>query len=204
MRIFLIRHAITQQSAKRLIKNDHKDFGLSKEGIAQAIRLRNTFNKIEGKFTVYISPAKRCCQTAKIIFPKLKNEFKTELAFREINKGYPKLIKNNSSFANMTVDEWELKYNNKISNRARNLYKYPSGESVSKMNSRVLYFFNNLISQLNGHDVVIVSHNGPLRAIIAYTLGSLEIYRSVVIDHGCYSELEYDNGSFVLKKMNNI
>jgi len=202
MKILLLRHTATTQSIKRLIRDDCKDFNLSNEGVAQAIALKDKFIDLAGKFKIYVSPAKRCLQTAEIIFPDFIDRFEIASELRELDKGFVNAIKKDPSLKDMTIDGWELKYNNLSDPLARNSYIYPSGESVLMMNSRVAAFFDRIIDKAVDAKIIIISHNGPIRAIITHALGLEHANRLVAIEHGSYSELTRDGHGFVLSKLN--
>lgn len=201
MHIFLIRHAMTEQNNKRLIINDHSDFGLSKEGIIQAIKLKNKFNN-KKNYIIYTSPLKRCRQTAEIIFAQSINKIRVAPELKELNKGFVELVKKRPNLKSMTVDEWELEYNNSDDPAIKRSYVYPSGESISLISSRVIAFLNRLIRKSTDHDLIIVSHNSPIKAIIVNALGVANAYNSILIEHASYSELIYNDGKFVLSELN--
>ena len=202
MKILLLRHAATSQSVKRLIRDDHEDLSLSEEGVVQAIVLKDKFIDLTEIFKIYVSPAKRCLQTAEIIFPDFIDRFEIAPELREIDKGFACAIKKNPSLKDMTIDDWELKYNNSSDPLARNSYIYPSGESVLMMNSRVAAFFDRIINRAEDAKIIIISHNGPIRAIIAHALGLEYANRLIAIEPGSYSELSRDGYGFILSKLN--
>lgn len=203
MRIILIRHTKSKQSIKALLKDDDSNGGLSQLGVAQAHNLKHLF-KNEEERKIFVSPAKRCLQTAKLIFPQQEKEFIISPELREINKGFLKEIKKNSKLGLMTVQEWELKYNNSNKPQIKIQYKYPSGESVIEMINRVNNFFKQLVQGETCPELVIISHNGPIKGIISSVLNNPELYSLIACDSGCYSELECRQGSFIVKKLNSM
>lgn len=199
MHIFLIRHAETVQSAHRFIKDDHRDFKLSKSGIAQALILKNKLNYLKNP-TIYYAPTNRCLQTAALTFPKLKSSFIKAAELGEIDKGFLSAIKKNSSLKLLTTDDWELRFNN-IPGK-KHSYLYPSGESISQLTARVTIFYKTLLQTVKGDNLVIFSHNGPIKTIIAHSLSKKNLYTSIRIDEGHYVELDLECGKFILSKLN--
>lgn len=205
MHIYLLRHSITIHDKERNIKNDNKDYALSVEGIAQTKKLKKKLlqQRLSNFIRVYVAPDKRCRQTASILFPKLKSKFIIVDDLREINKGFNRFLKENHYLGDMTIDKWELLYNNSSASE-RNAFVYPSGESINKLYRRVVRTFVDILKENNGQDLLIVSHNGPIRAIISYALGSKDgVYRSINIMNGAYSEVIYEKGKFTLVRLNN-
>lgn len=202
MRIILIRHASTDHNFSGYIKDDNLDLPLSsgwRREIKNTIYCVNSDNIIANK--IYISPSKRAAQTAKAIFKVCK--FKVVEEFSEIDKGFEKFLVDNKNKKNLTVNEWEKIYNTEKGKKRMN-FKYPSGITLNQYISKIINKFLEIVNK-TGRDknLVIVSHNGPIKAILTEVLGGhKELYYNIEIQNGKYTEINYEDGSFRLVCLN--
>ena len=179
-RLLLVRHGITEfNSARKFV--GHSDVELSTIGCRQAERLRDRLvnNKIDA---VYSSDLKRAVMTAKIvssghevdieIYPELKELDYGDiegLTFEEASLLYPEVAE---SMANLSLQ-----------------LKLPGGESFEKFIRRTGKFLNQLKRHTPSQTVLIISHGGPLRALICHLLG---------IEAGHWRKFRFNNASLTV------
>jgi len=161
-KLLLVRHGDTElNSAQRFW--GQTDVELSAAGLKQAERLRDRLatQRIDA---VYSSNLQRALVTAKtiaserqlevIICPELREtnfgEFEG-LTFEEITQLYPEMTK--------LWTDWSLQI------------RFPGGESVDELNTRVSKFLDELRKHAPEETILIVAHSAPLRLIICYLLG---------------------------------
>lgn len=161
-RLFLVRHGNTEaNSAERFW--GQTDVGLSAIGKQQAKKMRHRLASEEIE-SVYSSQLRRASLTARIIASSHQLEVITcdellevnfgkveGLTFNEIGQRYPELVK-----------KWPM----------RDLsFKFPDGESIGEVNSRVMKFRDRLAKHAPEETVLVVAHAGVLRLLICHLLG---------------------------------
>jgi alpha-ribazole phosphatase/probable phosphoglycerate mutase len=152
MRMILLRHAATGAVGRCY---GELDLPLSDEGRAQAARVR-----IEPVDTVYTSPRQRALETARIVKPDLAPV--VEPALREIDFG---------RFEGLTYDEAAALEPELYARwmETPTEVTFPGGESWPLLRDRVRQFAAR-IRELHER-VLIVSHGGPIRALLSEALG---------------------------------
>ena len=160
-RLLLARHGNTKgNSAERFW--GQTDVELSANGIWQAQRLANRLAREKIHF-IYTSTLRRASATAEIIASCHQMEVITcpelleinfglveGLSFSEIGERYPELVK-----------AWP----------DRDLsFRFPGGESIGELNSRVVKFYHRLKKHAPEDTVLVVAHSGVLRLLICHLL----------------------------------
>ena len=146
-KIFFMRHAQTALNDGTFL-GQGRDPGILNKGI-QAFQENNIK-------TVYSSPAKRCVETAKLIFPQVTltkdNRLKEinyasaeGMTFETLKKQHPKII-----------DEWS---------KGKDPHFPDGGENTSGVLSRLNNFLGNISGKIDGATVVM-THNVVLRCLI--------------------------------------
>ncbi|MFH1866977.1 MAG: histidine phosphatase family protein [Patescibacteria group bacterium] len=200
MKIYLIRHGSTLQNETRLVVGDADQSSLTSLGIKELKLLKKRLPKPSQMDKIIISDDVSTKQSGKILFPNRSLVVKSFL--NEINKGFLFLSKTRNNDLKMTVDEWERKYNNNRDAKIRLKFKYPSGLSIEKFCGHVFNVFGGMLKGKIKGNLFIVSHNGPIKAIICRLLGDLTLYYKLSILNGCYSEFEYSEKYRKLLKLN--
>ncbi|OGI63566.1 hypothetical protein A2818_01940 [Candidatus Nomurabacteria bacterium RIFCSPHIGHO2_01_FULL_40_12] len=146
MKIYVVRHGLTEFNKKNLINGANKDF-LVPEGKEQArataLLLPNTIKRI------YSSSFLRAKQTAEIFNEKLKVLLTFHDELQEVNfgdlQGTPYLKEYRTKHINMDYD-WR-----------------PSGESVENVKKRVLKILEIIERENKSEEALIVAHGGIIR-----------------------------------------
>lgn len=154
MIIYFVRHGETEWNKKKIIQG-HKDSPLTLKGKVIAKKLGKILSskKIE---IIYVSDLGRCVQTAKIINKCLKIRLIKTPRLRERNFGY----------LNGRLDK-EVKKVIDLSNPDEIA---PNGESFHQLKNRIINFIESL-SQKKLKSVLLVTHEGPVRAILSNYYG---------------------------------
>jgi len=184
MQIYLVRHGkIEWKKDKAYI--GQMDLPLSMEGILQAEKLREYFEKIPLD-QAYTSPLSRCVKTLDILLadrpvPRVQVD-----ALKEIDMG-----------------KWDGKSISEIKNccpavyqqrgREIDIFTPPAGESFLDLKQRVMPAFEKIIMQSISKSILILAHAGVIRVILADLLGLSikEIFKWSVVYADIF-KLDYD------------
>jgi alpha-ribazole phosphatase len=195
-RLLLVRHGNTKlNNAKRFWGKT--DVELSTDGIMQAEKLRDrlAMEKIDA---AYSSTLSRTRLTAEIITSRHKLDVTTRAELSEINFGYlegltfEEVGKLHPEMADI-LSKWSKRP------------KFPGGESLDELESRVQKFLKQLPKHKPEETILIVAHAGTLRLMICNLLGiGLEHWRHVQVDLASLSIIEtYPQGA-VLSLLNDV
>ncbi|WP_432665705.1 alpha-ribazole phosphatase [Wukongibacter baidiensis] len=132
---------------------------LTKKGLVQAEEVRKKL--ADEEFDIIISSdLDRCLMTAEIINRSHGKEIVKETALKELNFGdwegcnYEDICTNYPKETKL----WQNDYVN---------FKIPNGESLLEMHDRVNKRFDEIISKFSEGKILIVSHSGAIRSILA-------------------------------------
>lgn len=183
-RVIYVRHGETDFPINRIYCDGKEDPSLNSVGQSQAKDAASYLANLNVD-AIYASPCSRTDMTANIIagHHNINIQFEDELVernfgvweglyFEEIESQYPALYK-----------EWK-------ENQAA--FKPESGESVYDMSERVSRAVERIIERHEEQTVIVVSHVGPIRALVAQALCMpIEAYRRVSIDPASMSIIDY-------------
>ena len=186
MKIVFIRHGKTKgNTEKRYI--GRTDEVLSEEGIDEVNRI---WKKTVDADIVFVSPMKRCVETAKLIFTDL-NEFITIQEWSEIDfgdfegKNYLEL-KDNEDYQKW-ID-------------SNGIMSFLNGESRSNFINRCMEGFYKCIEicrKKSCERIYCVVHGGTIMAIMSSLTGK-EYFDFQIDNAGCY-EIEFDMKNGIIK-----
>lgn len=190
LELVLLRHGETD-SNKNGKYLGWTDVELNKYGVSQAEKARDKLKHIS--FDVVISsPLKRARETAEIISEDIiyNSELKEtnfglwdNLSFQEIKEKYPQDYK-------LWMKDWGG-------------FIFPEGESALDMHKRAVNFVDEIINKKQQGTVLIVTHAGLIRSIIAHLLG-MEIAGAwhFHIDNCSITRIQITDGYAVLTELN--
>ncbi len=191
MRLIIIRHGETYENAAGITQG-HLNSKLNQRGIEQAkkVALRLKDEKID---VCYTSDLDRCVDTAKeiILFhPQVQLILTKEL--REQNKG---------------VCEGRHKDINRQAfikaNVPYHLWDYEGGETFVAVTARNLRFVGELQKKHQGENVLIVTHVGPIRGLLANINNeSLEETRKYQARNTELTIIDYNHQKPIVEKLN--
>ncbi len=183
--LFLVRNADTDFSRDRRVAG-RRDIGLSAEGRAQSARLRDA---LTGRFDIaeiMASPLPRAVETAEILA--------TTFGLGVVRD--PRLI-------DFDAGRWEGQSHQEIagSNEYRRFIddpvseSIPGGERISDVRDRVVAAVSQALADNElGANIMLVSHAGPLRVLLAHYLGmNLTHYHRLRLSPSSLSILRFDS-----------
>lgn len=176
MKIIFIRHGQTKgNEEKRYIGKT--DESLSQKGIEEIKK-----HLYPNADIIYVSPMKRCIETAKIIYPNSKYIICSD--FRECDFGI---------FEGKNYDELKNKPDYQKWLDSMGTMQIPQGESHEQFKTRCCNEFKGIVKTLNDTAALIV-HGGTIMAILEkYAVPKSDFY-SYQVKNGCGYVTEFENG----------
>ncbi|UNC92487.1 histidine phosphatase family protein [Candidatus Contubernalis alkaliaceticus] len=180
--IYLLRHGQTLWNDQWRLQGQ-KDIDLSPKGMLQAKRAAESLIKVDFD-SIYCSDLSRAVKTAEIVAEGRENEVIRTEKLREVSFG-----------------SWEGKNLQEITGQEREYYKswlrdpvnypVPGGESMVDVKNRVINFLDTVLVKKD-EKILLVSHGGPIKIIIAKALHmNLSHLSSLVISPVSLSILQY-------------
>jgi probable phosphoglycerate mutase len=170
--ILLVRHGKTPTTGK-LLPGRAPGLHLAEEGVAQAVRAGERIAELATVDALYCSPLERARETAAPIGKSLGMRPKVDRGLLECDFGdwtgaeLAKLYK---------VPEW------RTVQKAPSTFRFPSGESFTEMQVRIVSALDRLRAQHPGGTIVCVSHADPIKAAMAHALGThIDLFQRIVI-----------------------
>ncbi len=164
LRVYFLRHGETDWNLRGLYQG-HTDVSLNERGRRQA---RLVAAKLRGVIydNVYTSDLRRARETAQIIMPQIGVEAATPLGgLRELNFG---------AWEGLSFAEVELNYPKECQRIFTEplVFQPTAGETVTAMNSRVVKAWKRILwDNHRSGTIMIVTHDGPIRALWGHWLG---------------------------------
>ncbi|GAB1856569.1 alpha-ribazole phosphatase [Flavobacteriaceae bacterium MHTCC 0001] len=188
MEIYLVRH--TTPTIKKGICYGQSDLDLAMSWKDEFITVASNL-PFADTATIISSPLKRCALLAQ----NLGNTIVYDNRLKELNFG-----------------DWELKNWNEISEKELTSWmqdfvnvQVPNGESYTQLASRVFSFFEAIKVSKVYKTVVIVTHAGPIRALLSKLLDMpLKDSFKIKINYGDVFHITKENNQFQLKTNINL
>ncbi len=187
MKLFLVRHGETHENRDR-ISQGHSDGTLTRKGKVQSSKLakRLLTEKIE---VIYCSDLGRCKDTILPFTKKSKIPIVFTDRLRERNSGV---------FQGRPHEEMKKWYSDFLKENKVDSYSIrpPKGESYYDLMDRIGKFVEWLRKKEAGKNVLLVSHGGPLVAVMLHLFGqSPQAY---------YKKYRQDNASLTIVSLNDF
>jgi len=194
LRLVLVRHGEPVHAAKGRCYG-RLDIGLSDVGRTQ-IQAKLCLIRSFRAVALYASPLKRAVESAAIVGVCLGLQPAVSSELQEINFG---------CFEGLTYSEIERLYPKEFTlwmERPSEI-KFPEGESFAEVKARVLKFKEFLLNTHEGKTVILVSHGGTNRIMLAEALGILD-HMSFRIDqaYAAVNIIDYFQGSPIVRLVN--
>ena len=184
-RVILVRHGETDFPKNRIYCDAQEDPALNSTGQAQAAQAAK-FLSLEDVSAIYVSPSLRTRMTAEAI---AKHHDQLSVAFDS------NLVERNfGDWEGMYFDEIESQYPQKYREWKENqaAFKLGLGESVYDLSERVAPVISKIVAAHPGQVVVVVTHVGPIRVLLAKALNlPVEGYRQLAIDPASMTGVDY-------------
>ncbi|MDH7444094.1 alpha-ribazole phosphatase [Aquimarina sp. 2201CG14-23] len=150
MEIYLVRH--TTPNIEKGICYGQSDLGVTESFDAEALTIHQQI-PIKEISNIYASPLQRCKLLAKTFdIPTIFDNRLKELDFGDWE------LQPWDSISPSEINPWMEDFVN---------VKVPNGESYIMLQERILAFYNSL-NHTSTEKIVIVTHAGPMRALLAY------------------------------------
>lgn len=183
-RIIFVRHGVTDFPTDRIYCDDIEDPVLNDEGRVQAGQAAKFLSSIKAE-AIISSPLARTRMTAQLISDAIGLDVETDVRLVERKFGI---------WEGLRFDEIERQFPSLYLDWKRNQaeFKPEGGESVFDLLERVGAVIFDIKQRFAGKTVVIVSHVGPIRVLIADALGlSVKSYRQIGIDYASVSCVDF-------------
>ena len=184
--LLLARHGETDWTRTKRWQG-HGDPPLNDRGRTQARALADTLAEV-ALDAIYCSDLRRAAQTAAIVAERHGLEPVLDSELRENDFG---------DWTGLTRDEVERRFPHGALLRKRGGKGWSGGESYDEMAERVVRAATAIAEEHDGQRVLVVTHNGPIRAIHAHALGvRYSEYRQTAksIKKGSVSAVTLENG----------
>ena len=185
VRFFLVRHGETAENIQMRYLGT-RDEPLTEKGVLQARQAAEAISQLRIKIVVS-SPMRRARDTALQIQQACGLELRLDSRLAEGSFGRweglsrEEVLKLGGEDAEMLL-RWE----------SDSSIAPPGGESIQHIQQRVTQLVDELAAEFPDRSVVLVSHVGPIKALIAAVLGiSLEASRGFFLDPGTISVVEW-------------
>jgi broad specificity phosphatase PhoE len=158
--LLLARHGETRWTRTKRWQG-HADPPLNRRGRVQA---RALARELVGEHldAIYSSDLRRASETAAIVARATELDVRLDPDLRENDFG---------DWTGLTRDDVERRFPGGALRRKQGLKGWNGGESYEEMASRVIQAVSRIAAQHRRENVLVVSHNGPIRAIHAHALG---------------------------------
>ena len=188
--ILLVRHGQTPTTGK-ILPGRAAGLHLADAGVSQAHRVAERISELHKVDAIYASPLERARETAAPIGKALNQRVKIDKGLLECDFGdwtgaeLGKLMKK---------PEWSTVQ------RAPSTFRFPSGESFTEMQTRMVTALDKIRAAHPGGTVVCVSHADPIKAAVAHAMGThLDLFQRIVIGTCSVSAIAYSgHGPIVL------
>ncbi len=181
-KILIIRHGETEWNAERRIQG-HRDVPLNERGIRQAERAAAALAG-EALAAVYSSDLLRATQTADALAAPRGLVVHPDAGLREAAFGAWEGLDEKQIRARYP-EEYRLWRGNSL------LHRPPGGEGIPEVQARAGAVYDRILSQHAGQSVAIVSHGGPIKALVLYAIGApLDAYPTLRMRNASVSIVE--------------
>jgi len=191
-RLVLVRHAVTAQTGP-LLSGRAPGIDLSDKGREQAKALGERLAKLPVAI-VYASPIERTTQTAAAVAEH--HGLEVQALPGVIEADYGEWTGGKLSDLAKT-DLW------KTVQRAPSRARFPNGESMAEMQSRMVTALEEVVTRHPGELVVVVSHADPIKAAIAHYTGvHLDLFQRIVVSPASVTVFELSAHGAAMVKCN--
>ena len=185
LRFFLVRHGETAENA-RMRYLGTRDEPLTENGMRQALHVADALSQIPIA-AIISSPMRRAADTAAPIQKACGVELRLDRRLAEGSFGRweglsrAEVLELGNPDAELLA-RWESDPS----------CAPPGGESINDVQKRVIRLVEELKEEFAGSSVVLVSHVGPIKALLAAALGvSPQVSRRLFLDPGTISVMEW-------------
>lgn len=191
-KLVLVRHAVTDQTGP-LLTGRAPGVGLSEDGRSQAKTVGERLGDAPVA-AVYASPIERTVQTAEAIASHHELSVRPLPGVLEADYG---------EWTGQKLTDLAKTELWKTVQRAPSRARFPSGESLAEMQTRMVTALEAVVADHPGDVVVVVSHADPIKAAIAHYAGlHLDQFQRLVVAPASVTVLELSAHGAALVKCN--
>lgn len=170
--ILLVRHGQTPTTGK-VLPGRAPGLHLAEAGTAQAERVAERLKELKVS-AVYCSPMERTVETAAPIAAAFGLEAIEDPGLLECDFG---------DWTGAEIAELAKKPEWSTVQRAPSTFRFPGGESFTEMQTRIVTAIERIRTAHQGQTVVCVSHADPIKAAVAYAVGThLDLFQRIVVN----------------------
>lgn len=159
-RIVLLRHGETEWNREDRWQGSGSDVPLNDRGRAQAAEVADVLAARDPCSALYSSDLRRALETARIVGERLGLEVRTDPAFREMSHGHWE-----GKTKAEILEIWAAEYHAFESDPRR--VRRPGGDSYGDLARRLWPALDRLADRHPGERIVLVTHGGPIRLVLA-------------------------------------
>ena len=180
MKLTLIRHTALQVASGVCYGQSDIDVAASFADELNALKLKLAESDFDA---IYTSPLQRCTKLADgLVGTFNKGATLVDDRLKELHFGDWEM-QTWDSILREIFDEWAHNYANLAP---------PNGETFSQLQQRGVSFLEDALQKHSGGNIVVVTHGGMIRALIAHVLNMpLKGLFRFTIDHGSVTQLEF-------------
>jgi probable phosphoglycerate mutase len=169
VRLLLIRHGRVDFDSRDFVETPRGpqwDPPLDEEGRGQARRLAPRLSSMERPAAVFVSPLRRCIQTAEPFLQATGIEGTIDDGLREVHIGgwegvrFEDLIRENIEAVRRRINDNEPVFE-----------LAPGGESGEELRARVVPAVERMLAPIEHGNVVMVTHGGVINAYLGHVMG---------------------------------
>ena len=191
--MLLVRHGQTPTTGK-VLPGRAAGLHLADAGVAQAQRVADRIGELQQVDAVYASPLERARETAAPIAKARGLKVQIDRGLQECDFG---------EWTGAELKELMKKPEWATVQRAPSTFRFPSGESFTEMQTRMVSALDRLRARHPGGTIVCVSHADPIKAVAAHAMGThLDLFQRIVISTCSVTALAYTVGGPIVLTVN--
>jgi len=193
--VLLVRHGETQWNLDQRIQG-HQDVPLTERGMEQARRLAACL-AAEPPHAIYSSDLQRSRLTAELLAPD-RTEIRTDPRLREAEFG---------EWEGLSLAEIRSRHPEDFENWRRDAltHRPPGGETIEALKDRCMSALAEALPRHPGERVLVVSHGGPVRAMVCGLLGlPLEVYPRLRVENTAVTRILFTERGAILAGFNDV
>ena len=191
-RLVLVRHAVTAHTGP-LLSGRMPGIDLSEKGVGQAEATAQRLAKLP-VVAVYASPIERTTQTAERIASHHNLDVRPLPGVIEADYG----DWTGGKIADLAkTEDW------KVVQVAPTRARFPNGESIREMQSRMVGALDDVVAQHAHETIVVVSHADPIKSAIAHYTGMhLDLFQRVHVSPASVTVFDFHTYGVMMVKCN--
>ena len=193
--MLLVRHGLTAKTGI-ILPGRAPGLHLSDQGRRQADALAQRLAKLPKVAAVYTSPVDRARETAAPIAKACRLAPRVEQGLNECDPG---------EWTGLPLKKVREKPEWRLVRHHPSGFRFPGGESLVEMQTRITEAVTRLINRHPGETIVAVSHADPIKAVVAQALGlHLDLFQRIVIGPASVTAIAYGSDAPLALTVNSL